>query len=364
MIQPIFLSSRDIADLSHRVGLDVLMDGLIDRLEIAFKEFNDESCKIPARDGFHYDHPHIGLVEWMPMMRHNDSIMMKMVGYHPDNPIAHQLPTILSTLAMFDVQTGQLKVLADGTFLTALRTGAASAIASSIFAIPKCRTLGIIGAGAQAMSQLHALSRKFTLERVLVYDKDPAVSGTISRRLAPLKIKGITTSVQPLDYVLKEAEILCIATAVEKNKGPVFKDTASLKDYLHINAVGSDLPGKIEVPLGVLERSYVCPDFLKQALVEGECQQLSTEQVGEELHQLVKAPHSVKSQQERLTIFDSTGFALEDFVVLDFITEIANKYGLGMPLDLCTNPLDPYNPYESVFSFNSKIELDKPSVFH
>ena len=350
MNKSIFLSNKDIAELSLQMGLNTQMDALIERMDLAFRDYNEEQCLIPARDGFRYDVPHTGLVEWMPLMRRGENVMMKMVGYHPSNPVIHKLPTILSTVSLFDVQTGRMKVMADGTFLTCLRTGAASAIASRLLANPNSRTVGLIGAGAQAMSQIHALSRIFELDKAMVYDIDPKVSNSFARRVEPLNMRQIAISVEALERVVAEADILCIATTVEKNKGPVFDKSIPLNPGLHINAVGSDLPGKIEVPHPILKRSFVCPDFLSQALAEGECQQLKKGLVGPELHELVKDPSLCAGKRNKLTVFDSTGFALEDLIALEFLLEQSIRFGVGMPLDLNTVPNDPYNSYEEVFS--------------
>ena len=166
MSETLFLSCDAIGSIVQKIGADVVMDELIDRLDIALGEFDQESFEVPPRDGFRYDQPHTGLVEWMPLMRRGSCVTLKMVGYHPQNPISYQLPTILSTLSLFDVRTGHMKVLADGSFLTCLRTGAASAVASRILADAESRVLGLIGAGAQSMSQLYALAETRATERV------------------------------------------------------------------------------------------------------------------------------------------------------------------------------------------------------
>ncbi|MDA1065726.1 MAG: ornithine cyclodeaminase family protein [Verrucomicrobia bacterium] len=363
MKTPILLSNSDISEISRQMGLDAQMDGLIERLERAFCEYDQKTCDIPTRDGFHYEKPYIGLVEWMPLMLRGKSIMMKMVGYHPENPTIHKLPTILSAISLFDAHTGQLKVMADGTFLTALRTGAASAVASRILADPESGTIGLIGTGAQAMAQLHAISRVFPIKKALIFDNNPTVARSFLGRIAPLGMDSISISVEPLERVVSEADILCIATTVGKNQGPVFQDSIPIKRGLHINAVGSDLPGKTEVPVGHLKRSFVCPDFRPQALIEGECQQLEVTEVGPELHQLVKNRSHYRGKQKELTVFDSTGFALEDHVVLEYFLELSIRFGIGTPLDLNNVPEDPYNTYESVFSSTGRDKKESQKHF-
>jgi len=346
MNQTLFLSSNDISGIIQRVGPDALMDTLISRLKKAFQSSSNGSWEIPARDGFHYKAPYPGLIEWMPLMHRGDSVMMKLVGYHPNNPSQHQVPTILSTLALFDVSTGQLKVLADGTLLTALRTGAASAVASRVLASPESKSLGLIGAGAQAMSQLHAISRLFPIERVLVHDIDQTVAASFEDRISVLDFKSLSCEVVPINQLAAESDIICTATSVEIDGGPVFPGSAPIKPHLHINAVGSDLPGKTEIPLSHLRQSFVCPDFCAQAIVEGECQQLNQDEIGPELGEVLNSPSQYRHQSSNLTVFDSTGFALEDFVALEYALEVATEIGVGSPLQMECGQGDPHNPYE------------------
>ncbi len=363
MNSPILLSSHDVAETIHQAGLDAYMDVLIERLEQAFSSYDKSTYSIPARDGFRYSEPFTGLVEWMPLMQCQQSVLMKMVGYHPANPGAYALPTILSSLSLFDVQTGQIKALADGTLLTSLRTGAASAVASKLLADPASSTLGLIGAGAQAVTQLHALNRVFPIERVLIHDTEPSVSESFAERIAPLQLDAIQIESASADEVASQADILCTATSVPIGAGPVFSQQTLLKPSVHINAVGSDLPGKTELPPEILQNSFVCPDFLTQAMVEGECQQLAFDMqsakqiIGPELHELVKDPEAFKPLRQKTTVFDSTGFALEDHVALEHLLEQARILGIGTPLKLETICKDPYNPYEIVFSQSAKHEL-------
>lgn len=338
------LSARDIGFLVEKVGLDSLMDQLIGRIDEALRNYNPEQRITPARQGFNYhDEHHTGLIEWMPAMLAGDRVTVKMVGYHPGNPLRWRLPTILSTVSVFDVATGHLRGLADATFLTALRTGAASAIASRALARESSRTLGLIGAGAQACTQLHALSRLFRFERVLVYDTDTAASRSFAARVARL---GLTDNIRLADCqtVVSESDILCTATSVDIGNGPVFHDR-DVPPWLHINAVGADFPGKVEVPLSVLQRSLVVPDFLAQAVQEGECQQLRPEQIGAELAEVVRETERFTGYRERLTVFDSTGWALEDQVAMDLLMDFAHELKLGSAVALESIAPDPKDPY-------------------
>jgi ornithine cyclodeaminase/alanine dehydrogenase-like protein (mu-crystallin family) len=336
------LTSRDIQQIVRHRGLDSLMKETIRRLREAFGAYDEAVTVVPTRAGFSYQEPSTGLLEWMPVMVAGSTATIKVVGYHPGNPLQHELPTIVSTISVYDLTTGHLHGLLDGVFVTALRTGAASAVASECLAPPTTAVVGLIGAGAQAVTQLHALAQVLPLKRVLVYDINPLISRSFASRVAfmGLDVQSLAT---PAD-ILPNVDILCTVTTAEIGSGPVFNDGPH-RPALHINAVGSDFPGKTEVPKPLLERATVCPDFLEQALKEGECQQLSLAQVGPSLHQLVKAPAMYAHLRDELTVFDSTGWALEDQVVANMMLEYADEIGVGSHVEVELLAHDPLNPY-------------------
>lgn len=337
----LIISRHDVARLVRRIGLDALMDEMIRRLELALKQAPSWREELPPRAGFSYTRPQRGLLEWMPYMAEDGTATIKIVSYVPANPTARGIPTVIGNIASYELETGRLLAVADGVFVTALRTGAASAIASRILARPDSRVLGLIGAGAQAVSQLHALWRTFPLERVVVYDIDRARAESFGGR-APFG--GIKVEVATLDRVEREADILCTATSVAAREGPVMDGRAVAK-HAHINAIGSDMPGKFELPRDLLERSLVCPDFEPQARVEGECQQLDS-WTGPDLRTLVQQAERYVQYRDSLTVFDSTGFAFEDHVALKMLCELAREHGVGTPMAIENLSPDALNPYD------------------
>ena len=168
-VTTLLLSAADVNSIMNSYGMNRLMDDLIFRLTTEFENFNENETIIPIRSGFNYDSDTPGLVEWMPVYRKDDEVVLKVVAYHPKNPKKFNLPTILSTISSYDTKTGHLKGLVDGVLLTALRTGAASAIATKYLAHPKSSVLGLLGCGAQSITQLHALSRLFSIKKVFIY---------------------------------------------------------------------------------------------------------------------------------------------------------------------------------------------------
>ncbi|MEM7012231.1 MAG: hypothetical protein AAF585_12170, partial [Verrucomicrobiota bacterium] len=144
--------------------------------------------------------------------------------------------------------------------------------------------------------------------------------------------------------VLAGSDVLCTQTTVAPHQGPVFPDGPH-QQHLHINAVGADLAGKTELPLTLLRRAHVVPDFPEQAIAEGECQQLSSDEIGLELAELL-AKDAGKQLRKDLTIFDSTGWAIEDLVAAELIIELAVERGLGKNIELEGHPADPRDVYD------------------
>ncbi|MFF8610998.1 ornithine cyclodeaminase family protein [Streptomyces sp. NPDC015346] len=332
-----------IADIIDGLGIDTLMDLTIENLEKALQLTSPTPEDLPPRAGFELRDPsRLGVFEWMPY-RSADCITMKVVSYAPANPAGRGTPTILASIGGFDSVTGQLQVLCDGVFATALRTGAASAVASRLLSVADAATLGVIGAGAQAVAQVHALSRVRPLTTCLVYDTDPSAAQSLAARCP---VSHIEFKYVPLPELTEQSDIVCTTTSVEPGGGPVFPDQA-LRPHIHVNAIGADLPGKTEVPLTLLQRALVVPDMIEQARREGECQQLDEKAspLVTDLPGLVRNAELYSQHCHTPTVFDSTGTALEDHVALSVLTQAAEVCGAGIYRRLQAVPDDALNPY-------------------
>lgn len=336
----IVLTQRALAQLVNEVGIDTLMDDTIARLQVALLRYDEASVDMRVRDGFHYDRPTVGLVEWMPILSKNRDVVIKLVGYHPTNP-QRRLATVQASILRIETSSGRLNALVEGSFATALRTGAASAIATRLCAHPGHHVVGLVGCGAQSVTQLHALSRVMRIDEVLYYDTDPVALATFEPRVEFIGLRCRAVALADLEAA---SDVLCTATSVGVGMGPVITGR-TLKPHVHINAVGADLPGKTELPQSLLKRAWVMPDFPTQARLEGECQQLDPAEMGPALHQVVKDPTRVAAHRASTTVFDSTGFALEDEAVLDVLLDHARARGIGLRLDLNASEIDPRDPY-------------------
>lgn len=340
------LDVDDLAAVLGDVGLDRFTDELIDGLRTAFVDFDPQRVTHQARRGFNYTSPTTGLVEWMPAMTDGDIVSVKTVGYHPDNPLTRNLPSVLATVSIYDTATGRLTAVCEGTLLTALRTGAASAVMTDAMSRPNAVALGVVGCGAQAVTQIHAISRVRTIERLVVTDIDGANARSLAARLPTGVFDGRIEVVDGLGFseIVGQLDVLCTCTSVDIDKGPVV-DLHHAGPALHVNAVGSDFPGKVELPVEYLRTAVVVTDVVDQCLAEGESQQLAPEELGPNMIEVLTDPAHRELVNQR-TVFDSTGWSYEDQIAARMFIDHATRLSIGTPIRLQSHPIDPYDPFE------------------
>lgn len=339
------LDHAHVTEVVRSVGLDTFMDEAIAALRGAFHDHEPEVLETQPRGGFEYRKPALGLVEWMPAMEVGRRVGVKTVGYHPTNPVERGLASVYANTTLYDTTTGRLTAICDATLLTAIRTGAASAVATDVLAIDTPVRLGVIGCGAQAVTQIHAISRVREITQIVAFDADRDVAASLRRRLESVLPAAVVTVVDDPADVAAAVDVLCTVTSVDIGAGPVFADTG-VPAWLHVNAVGADFPGKTEVPLSLLRRASVFADYLPQCVVEGETQQLSAADVIAEFPGLVRSHERFAALRTDLTVFDSTGWAVEDLVVADLAFEHAARLNVGEVFALHDHAIDPFDPYE------------------
>jgi L-lysine cyclodeaminase len=345
------LSSKDVATVVSHLGRSCFMAALVERLSAALRCDNQDRVSL-ARSGFAYNHPKTGaqgLLEWMPAMDVGPSrvVGVKAVGYHPANPVGHNIPSVLATTSVYDPETGGLNAIVDATLLTAMRTGAMAAIATDLLAPLGPITVGLIGCGTQAVTQLQAMTLVRPVEQVLAFDVQPQVALSLQSRVRFLDRRIDTQPLTNGTSMLNQIDVLCTATTVEPGAGPVVMD-GEHRPWLHINAMGSDFPGKRELPQSLIERALVVPDTREQCIAEGECQYLDPELIGPELGDLAKNEAAWSHAKGSLTVFDSTGWSVADLVAAELVLEHAMVLGIGQSVRLQTWAGDPYDPYQGL----------------
>ena len=337
------IGASDVGAMHEIVGRDAFMDLMIEALRQRFESFDAGAVQARERDGFRYDKPDLGLLEWMPTHEVSGPVVIKMVGYHPTNPVQRRLPSVIATSSMWDTTSGHLVALSDATLLTSVRTGAASAVATDAFARSGPVTLGVVGLGAQAITQVHAISRVRSIERVIGIDTNDEVAATFADRIGFLGLDVDIVGPDRAANIASEVDVLTTCTSVDIGAGPVIGEAAP-RPWLHVNAVGADFPGKVEIPRPLLDAALVIPDVRAQCLVEGECQQILQANVGPELWELLQHPAG-SDNKNRVTVFDSTGWAVEDDVALRLALRLALQHDLGTDIVLESLSSDPYDPY-------------------
>jgi ornithine cyclodeaminase len=324
------ITVRDMQKLIALIGIEGFFDRLIDALEQDFRRWHDFR-KSPRHATLYAQ----GVIELMPCADER-YYAFKYVNGHPGNTALGK-SSVIAIGQLSDALTGYPLLLAEMTLLTAFRTAATSALAAKYLARHHAETLAIIGTGAQAEFQVLGFKRIFPLKEIRFYDKDPAAMAKFTRNLERYRLALMPCcSVQE---AVRQADMVITATAA--NGRQQLFELQDLMPGTHINAIGGDRPGKTELPRALLEAAKIVVEYLPQSLVEGEVQQCGSERVYAELWELATGSKPGRENNEELTLFDSVGFALEDYSALRLIHELASEYSLGQELDLLPELADP-----------------------
>ncbi len=266
------------------------------------------------------------------------SLGAKIVSVFPHN-IKRNLPTIHALVIICDAKTGQPAAVMDGTYLTALRTGAASGVATDLLAQKDARNAAIIGAGIQGRTQLEALCCVRKIQKVWVYDKKSnaaeAFAEEMQNRGGPFP-SDVVVAHSPSEAV-SEAEIICCATT---SSVPVFED-ADLKPGTHINGIGSYTPYMQEIPEQTLVRSKVLVDSLSASLEEAgdliiplRKGLINKSHIHGEIGQVASGQIPGRESDQEITFFKSVGVAVQDVAVAELVLRQAKGLHRGADFDL------------------------------
>jgi alanine dehydrogenase len=254
---------------------------------------------------------------------------MKWVNVHTGNP-AKGLPTVMAVLIYNDPATGYPLAIMDATEATAFRTAATSAIASKYLARKDSRTLGIVGAGRQSYYHIIAHQQIFKLNEIRVWDILPGATERLIESLKNMPIKKCS-----IEEVVK-ADIVCTLTPAQH---PVV-EKKWLVPGTHINAVGADAEGKEELEPAILNEALLVVDDLRQASHAGEINVpvskglLKKDQIYAELGEIIAGRKKGRTDNQTITLFDSTGLAIEDIAVAKLLYNKALKTGTGISVSL------------------------------
>jgi ornithine cyclodeaminase len=327
-----YVGVTNMVRLIEHVGIEPYLVGLADYIEADFRRWASFE-KAPRLAS----HSRDGVIELMPT---SDGALygFKYVNGHPNNTRSG-LQTVTAFGVLSDVETGYPCLLSEMTITTALRTAATSAVAAKYLARPDAEIMAIIGLGSQSEFQALAFKALNGIRKLRVYDIDPAAIVKFRANLAPYGI-AIEVAESAQDAVLG-ADIITTVTA-DKARATILSDNM-VGAGVHINAVGGDCPGKTELQREILLRADVFVEFPEQTRIEGEIQQMAPDFPVTELWRVITGEAKGRSARDRITIFDSVGFATEDFSALRYVGDLIEDTDYYDEIDLLAEPEDPRN---------------------
>jgi ornithine cyclodeaminase len=325
-----FVSVHNMMQLVLRIGIETFMADLAAEIEADFRRWPrfDKTPRVAS-------HSEVGVIELMPTSD-GQTYGFKYVNGHPSN-LKKGLQTVTAFGLLADVETGYPVLLSEMTILTALRTAATSALAARWLAPAGSTTMALIGNGAQAEFQALGFKAICGITEVRLYDIDPAATAKCARNLAGRGLR-IVPCASPEEAILG-AQIITTVTA-DKQYATILTDNM-VGAGVHINAVGGDCPGKTELHRDILLRSGIFVEFPPQTRIEGEIQQLPPDHPVTELWQVITGETAGRSDPDQITLFDSVGFAIEDFAALRYVLRQLQGTGLCDQLDMIADPDDP-----------------------
>jgi len=328
------LTTTDIARIVAVHGLPAVLSRMVDYLEADYRRWQafEKTPRLAS-------HSPVGVIELMPICDDRE-YSFKYVNGHPGNP-ARGLSTVVAFGVLADVATGYPAVISELTLTTAIRTAATSVMAAKLLARADSKVMALIGNGAQSEFQANAFHHLMGIEEVRLFDVDPDATAKLAANLAlsapALRVVRCADAAE----AVRGADIVTTATADKTNATILTADM--IEPGMHLNAVGGDCPGKTELEAAVLERASVFVEFEPQSRIEGELQQMPEGFQVCELWRVLAGEAAGRRDAAEVTLFDSVGFALEDYASLRLMRDYARELGMGRDAGLIPDMADPKN---------------------
>ncbi len=330
-----FLSARDAASIVRCLGLAECLRGMADAIHADYLRWQDfdKHARLASHSG-------VGVIELMPVADAT-RYAFKYVNGHPSNGL-HGLPTVMAFGVLARVDTGVPEFLSELTLTTAIRTAAMSVVAARVLARPDARSMALIGNGAQSEFQALAFHHLLGITEIRLYDIDPRATRKLIANLQ--QVGGLRlVPCRSIAEAVRGADIVTTVTADKTNATIITPDL--VEAGVHINGVGGDCPGKTELHPQVLRAGRVFVEYEPQTRVEGDLQQMPADFAVTELWQVLQGQQAGRRSADEITVFDSVGFALEDYSALRYMQGCAQRLGVGQALDLIPALDDPRDLY-------------------
>jgi len=328
-----YIDVNDLSQLVARKGLTTCLEEMAEYIRQDYLRWHDfEKCARLA------NHSPDGVIELMPASDAN-LYAFKYVNGHPKNTQRGML-TVMAFGALGDVDTGAPLLLSEMTLTTAIRTAATSALAARYLARPDSRSMALIGNGSQSEFQAIAFHALVGIEEIRLYDLDPQATAKLAANLRAFPAIKVVLASSVADAV-RGADIVTTVTADKAYATILTADM--IEPGMHLNAVGGDCPGKTELHRDIVDAARVIVEYEPQSRIEGEIQQMPADSPITEFWQVVKGDVAGRENDAQVTLFDSVGFAIEDYSALRYVLDVAKALDIGHEIALVPdleNPKD------------------------
>ena len=340
-----YVGIEEICQLVQSSGIEPMISDLARYIREDYIRWHDFEKSIRLTS-----HSRHGVIELMPIC--DDTLYaFKFVNGHPSNTATGR-QTVVAFGVLADVATGYPLLLSELTISTALRTAAASALAASTMARPGSASMALIGCGAQSEFQVLAFKSLLGIREIRAFDIDGAAIDKLFDNLRGMQGLALVRSASIREAV-RDADIVTTLTA-DKNNATILMP-GMIEPGMHINAVGGDCPGKTELHPDVVAGARVVVQYEPQTRIEGEIQQMAPHFPVIELWRVLAGLERGRTDDAQVTVFDSVGFALEDFSTLRFIRDLTAGRAAARRIDLLPpTAIDPKNLYKLAMQSGSK----------
>ncbi len=310
------------------------MSDCINAVEKAFAELTNGTAVLPLRIGIKSEK---GLNLYMPAyLKESQALACKVVSVYKDNPAKFGLPTTIGKVLLQDPETGEVKCIMDGGYLTAVRTGAASGVATKYLANKETNGIvGIFGAGVQAKMQLWAIYEVRKIKKAIVYDLLEDVANNFINEMSKKLNLEITKANSPEEVL--EGDIICTATS---SSTPLF-DGNKIRPGTHINGIGSHTPNARELDTITIKRSLVVGDSTEACFNEAgdiiipfKNKEITQSHFYGELGEIITGKKQGRTDAAQITLFKSNGLAIQDAATAKLVYDKALEMGIGTNVNI------------------------------
>lgn len=310
----------------------------VELMKDAFRELSAGRAQAPLRSVLEVNDNPSALLMMPGYVPANAALGFKMVSFFSGNP-KRGLPTIHALVCLIDHETGEPLGIMEGGFVTALRTGAVSGAATDLLARAESKTVTVIGAGVQGVTQAVAVCSVRPIERVIAVDINDETLARFRETVEKdwPEIAGMVETTSEVSRAVQAADVICTATTSKK---AVLND-ADLKPGAHINAIGAFTPDMQEIPIETVGRAHIVVDSHDAAMAEAgdllkaiEAGVIEEDDLRRELGMLVTDASLGRSDDEQITFFKSVGNAVQDVVVARYAVDQARQRGIGQQVNL------------------------------